>query len=724
MAAAQEMILKLLFNDDGTFVGLEEINKELQKVDDSTNQVEKSTKTLKQQYAELKKQQDKYNPGTEKFNELSVKMGELKDRMNDASDAVKGNTGPAIEGLNNSFGLMGEQLSNLDFEGLSQSLNLVTNNIKRIDTKALGDGLKAAFNAGVAGVKALGKAVLANPILLLVAAILSVIVYWKELSELVSGKGAMKQALQAQVTAYENQAKQLERINNLAKIQSKDAGQILKSELFILEVKKQQALAAYRLALLEDDTAKIAEQRNALDDANAAIAMRREQSAKSINDYYNDALQNSEKQLNSDADRRKVNQEINSKISEAMDLQIALTAEIDKQKVILEQQKKLPGVLGDPKATQNEIDRLVEERKSYGKKVFYLDDVYRKEQLDALDKAEKDRLKALNDAHQAELNARRDFELQLRNEIFKTTATQDEYEIEMLTQQYDKKKEDAKKNKADLLLVEEWYTNALSELLLSQAEREYQIEQEKNKKLLDKKKEIHDKEQELATAYNDRRNAIDDELANAKLSAQDLELQAVQNHYLALIAEAKYFGRDTQILKDQQLKEELAITKKYADAEAQLRVDTIKQGLDALTALNDSFTARTEKTAKRQFNVNKALNIAMSLVDTYAAIVKALNSSETVPTSVKIAQAVAVGVMGFANVAKIAKTQFGGMTPDTSMNQTGNADSTTQANAPAIDFSGGQFNPNGPGTVETYVLAGNVANALEARQKIIDQSYL
>jgi hypothetical protein len=722
--AAQEMILKLLFNDDGTFAGLEEINKELKKVDDSTTEVEKSTKNLKQQYAELRREQDKYDPGTEKFNELSVKMGELKDRMNDAADAVKGNTGPAVEGLRNSFGLMGEQLSNLDFEGLSQSLNLVTNNIKRIDTKALGDGLKAAFNAGVAGVKALGKAVLANPILLLVAAILSVIVYWKELSDLVTGQGKMKAELEGQVTAYENQAKQLERINNLAKIQSKDAGQILKSELFILEVKKQQALAAYRLALLEGDAAKISEQRNALDDANMAIMLRREQSAKSINDYYNNALQSSEQQLNSDADKQRINDEINSKMSEAMSLQISLTQEIQKQQLLLEQQRKMPNILGDPRATEQEIRRLTDERKGYTKQIFYLDEEFRQQQLDALDKAERDRLKALNDAHQNEINARKEFELQLRNEIFKTTATQDEYEIELLEQQYVKKKEEAKKNKADLLLVEEWYTNALSELLLTQSDRQYQIEQEKNKKLLDKKKEAHDKEQELATAYNDRRNAIDDELANAQLSAQDLELQQVRSHYLALIAEAEYFGRDSSILKEKQAKAELDITKKYAEQEAQLRVDTVAQGLSALTALNESFTARTEKTAKRQFNVNKALNMAMSLIDTYSAIVKALNSPETVPTSVKIAQAVAVGVMGFANVAKIAKTQFGGTSPDTSMNQGGNADSTTQANAPAIDFSGGQFNPNGPGTVETYVLAGNVANALEARQKIIDQSYL
>ncbi len=59
----------------------------------------KGIKTLKAQYAELKKQQDQFDPGTQKFNEISQKMGELKDRMNDAAEAVKGNTGPAIEGM-------------------------------------------------------------------------------------------------------------------------------------------------------------------------------------------------------------------------------------------------------------------------------------------------------------------------------------------------------------------------------------------------------------------------------------------------------------------------------------------------------------------------------------------------------------------------------------------------------------------------------------------------
>jgi hypothetical protein len=32
--------------------------------------------------------------------------------MNDAAEAVQGNTGPALEGMSNTFGIMGDQLSN------------------------------------------------------------------------------------------------------------------------------------------------------------------------------------------------------------------------------------------------------------------------------------------------------------------------------------------------------------------------------------------------------------------------------------------------------------------------------------------------------------------------------------------------------------------------------------------------------------------------------------
>ena len=140
--ATQEMILKLSFDDEGTFTGLSDINQQLAKTDEATKAVEKSTKTLKAQYADLKKQQDQMDPGTEKFAKLSVEMGQLKDRMNDAAEAVKGNTGPAIEGARASFGMMGEQMANLDFEGLSQSLNLVSGNLARLKPEDISAGLQ------------------------------------------------------------------------------------------------------------------------------------------------------------------------------------------------------------------------------------------------------------------------------------------------------------------------------------------------------------------------------------------------------------------------------------------------------------------------------------------------------------------------------------------------------------------------------------------------------
>jgi len=724
MAAPQEMILKLLFNDDGTFVGLEEINKELKKVDDSTTKVEEATKGLKQQYAELRKEQDKYDPGTEKFNELSVKMGELKDRMNDAADAVRGNTGPAVEGLRNSFGMMGEQIMNLDFEGLTQSLNLVTANINRIDTKALGEGLSAAFRAGVAGVKALGKAIAANPLLLLASIIAGIIAYWEELTALfemyqANGVAKVKYYLEKSLEAMKKQEQSLTKQIALSKAygDSSFVQYRLQEQLLKNQIKQQET--QMRIAEISRDKEKLQESYNKKIELQNQLAV----NAASAQKEYNDGLVEAYGLLGDAQATELKKQQSTQKLNQLLD---------EANVKLKEQQALQANVTTEMGGAADFVASLGEQVKDNNEKVWKDADIFGIKQTEAdikllqdvIKKTEAQIEKEAADARQAKIDARNDFEQELRNDLFKSFNSADAYELELIRQQYEKKKKEAKKNGADLLLVEEWYTNAVSELLISQNEREYKLEQDKINKKLGLQKAYNDAYAQAMADEQTMIETIQESIYEGGLSAQELELKQVREHYLQLITEAEYYGQNAQVLKDKQAKAELDITKKYAEAETQLRVDTVKQGLTALTALNESFTARTEKTAKRQFNTNKALNIAMSLVDTYAAIVKALNSPETVPTSVKIAQAVAVGVMGFANVAKIAKTQFGGTSPDTSMNQTGNTDSTTQANAPAIDFSGGQFNPNGPGTVETYVLAGNVANALEARQKIIDQSYL
>ena len=70
--------------------------------------------------------------------------------------------------------MMGEQMMNLDFDGLSQSLNLVSANLARLKPEDISKGLKSMSDAGINAFKALGKAILANPILLISAILIAI----------------------------------------------------------------------------------------------------------------------------------------------------------------------------------------------------------------------------------------------------------------------------------------------------------------------------------------------------------------------------------------------------------------------------------------------------------------------------------------------------------------------------------------------------------------------
>lgn len=670
------MILKLLFNDEGTFVGLEEINKQLEKTDKNTTKVEETTKGLKQQYAELRKEQDKYDPGTEKFNELSVKMGELKDRMNDAADAVRGNTGPAIEGARASFGMLGEQLLNLDFEGVSQSLNLVSGNLARLKPEDISKGLKSMADAGVNAFKALGRAILANPILAVAAIVVGIAMNFEKI---VKHFPAMENALFGIDQKQREIAKNAQLQADAAKKAYDNA--LLQENAMRLQGKSEKEILEFKMKGLETSI------------KNGKINLEiQEQQAKA--------------QIDAAVRNQQILQQI---IRGALEVGAAglrlLTAPIE---AVLATANKISETLGFGKITatsiNEEITKLTEAGSKLGSELI------------------------VNPAEE-EKKLKESFDKQ-RTEIAQMESDYAGFKLSI-----NKIDSDAAKTKADLAAKElDEYNKAQEELtaILAKWEDE-RIAAELERAAYEK------------TAREDRLNdeeRIQEEIYQSSLSAQQKEINEVRNKYFELIRLADFYGQDSTSLKEAQAKAEAEIVRKYAEQEAkaneeknrkiledekavnEAKMKTASMGINSLIALNESFTARTEKTARRQFEINKALSVAAAIIDTYAAINSALKDPTPIPTSVKIAQAVAVGVMGFANVAKIVKTQFKGSTPDTS-NNTGTANSnTTTMNAPAVDFSGGNFNNNAPGTVETYVLAGNVANALEARQKIIDQSYL
>jgi len=742
--ATQEMILKLSFDDEGTFTGLEDINQELAKTDAATKAVEKSTKTLKAQYADLKKQQDQFDPGTEKFNQLSIKMGELKDRMNDAAEAVKGNTGPAIEGMSNTFGIMGEQLSNLDFEGLTQSIQTFSGNLARIDTKALSGGLKAAFQAGVAGLKALGKAVLANPILLLVAVIIGIIAYWEELTDLVSGKSKMLEGLKQQAEVLKSQEQALTRQLALQKALGAGAAQILRTELDILKNKQTQAETAMKIAYAEKDRAAFLEAQQSQLQAINELELRKvkintdaqallDKIRAGTDDQYNKQLLQNQafSEYKTRTEELGVLQQLNNERAAQLNNEIAAARRAGNNAladdlVLQRESLKLQNI--SLQSNKDEIWNAGEAAKSEVKTEKELEAIAKSKAAAAERKAKADaESKRIRDeavAVDKEITA-------IEKALADSKKTEQKREIDDLLAAQ-KVRKDA--YKADKRSAEDMRALNIAHSMELQLLLEKHAKANQEKSDVDKAKEteaaaerLHAKQQELIDlqAIID---AADEGNFQAGLSKQEQELMANNDYYFQLKTQAEAAGLDTAALTEEQARKENEIKEKYRKEDAANRMANIQQGfemaslgLDALMSLNDAAAKGNEASQRKTFERNKLMQKAQATIAMASGIVQQLAVPQDQLTGMNFVKAAALAAAGIANIVKINQTQFQGNTPSPSG---GNLNAPTGTNAPAIDFSGVNMQVNAPGGLETYVLAGNVANALEARQKIIDQSHL
>jgi hypothetical protein len=155
------------------------------------------------------------------------------------------------------------------------------------------------------------------------------------------------------------------------------------------------------------------------------------------------------------------------------------------------------------------------------------------------------------------------------------------------------------------------------------------------------------------------------------------------------------------------------------------RLDIASSGLDALSALNDAFTKKGQQQSKKQFQIQKALNYASAIIDTYGGINRALNDKTMPSTTARIIQASIVGAMGLANVIKIAKTEYGTASAPSGTNMSaggGDGGGTTAPSPANFDFISQQPNQQPP--LQAYVLGGQVSSNLEAQQLIQNQSRL
>ena len=199
----------------------------------------------------------------------------------------------------------------------------------------------------------------------------------------------------------------------------------------------------------------------------------------------------------------------------------------------------------------------------------------------------------------------------------------------------------------------------------------------------DRLKRIEDNEkahkQTLKDIENEFRAELETEtnLYNEQFyTQQGLEVLAVEDKYNRLIELAKQYGEDTTQLTFNRDKAVADINQKFAKEELQAKQANeqakIKMAGDALGAIGNFITAfakEDEEAQRKAFNLNKAVSIAQALVNTSLAVTAALTAGGNpikLATGAQFVEAGIAAVMGAAQVATIAKTEFqggGGSTP-------------------------------------------------------------
>jgi hypothetical protein len=283
---------------------------------------------------------------------------------------------------------------------------------------------------------------------------------------------------------------------------------------------------------------------------------------------------------------------------------------------------------------------------------------------------------------------------------------------------------------------------AVNRQVASRANTARQVQREVNtisKQIEAENKAIVAEEKADAKALSDFKKTLRDAEAVSETDKRNLELIKIQEHYDSLIAQASENNLITDELeaaRDEAKKikqkefddKDLAAQKATAAASAQitqLEVDAKQKALNGYAAALSSISG----VLGQESEAGKGIAIASSLINTYASITGQLKafSGKAIP-GYAIAQAIATGAVGFANVKKIASVKIpnskGGGGGATGSSPSGGASSqppsfnivgASDTNQLA-DAIGGQAQQ----PVQAFVVANDVTTAQSLQNNIVE----
>jgi hypothetical protein len=621
-------------------------------------EIQDNSKSLKQQYREavqeLQKVAAAYGETSQQAAEAAKKAAGLKDRIEDTNDAIKAFKG---EGA---FIALGKSVSSVasGFSAVEGAMGLVGVESEKLQetmlrvqsAMALAQGLEGLEDAGRAfkqlgsvainALKGIKGALAATGIGLFVVALGTVVAYWDDIKEAVSGvsdeQTKLNEKTSANLEASEAKVSALDKQDNILKLQGKSEKEIL--QLKITEL---------------DATIKIAEtnleNQKATKKAQVEAAKRNRDILIGILDFLtipiNTLLQTIDKIagfVGQDTGLSKWFKNLKKETAELIFDPEETASEGDK--AIKAAEEKLTELKNQQAGFKLQIKQINEEASKSSQDIA-------KDELDKKLQAEKeynDKLTAYYDAIEAERQSKitnsKEKELQ---EI--SNKYEELYALADAAGQSDK--ELIAKQQAEINAVNEKYALLDAEAMRKAKEEANRLRIEQENALLDQIEQIQ--EQNFQNS----------------LTEQQREIQAVNDKYFALEEAAKGNAEQEKIIAEAKAKEIEDIDKKSKEKQIQqeneLRQKRLQLTASAFTAIGDligSFATKSDKDARKQFQIQKAFNLAAAVTNTAMAVTGALTAGGNpikLATGAQFVEAGIAATVGAANIVKIASSKFG-----------------------------------------------------------------
>ena len=277
---------------------------------------------------------------------------------------------------------------------------------------------------------------------------------------------------------------------------------------------------------------------------------------------------------------------------------------------------------------------------------------------------QKERIANAKEYSQNRLNAERELE-DLQAERMQEGV---EKELHLNRLKYKRLIEDLKTNE-DLTKEErEKFQQQYTHSLMSSNIEIVKANQEKNDKIKEDNKKKEEDELKALNAFNDKKDALEISLMTEGDEKKKAKAQFDFEQRIAQLESEGLYTIEIEKKLKQQLVDDLEKIDTDAKDKEKKREEELKDAkvaiagsvLSSLSSLTDTFAGKSEASQRRAFNINKAIGIAQATMNTSQAVTKALaETTDPTPTqSLRIANAVAIGLAGVAQVASIAKQKF------------------------------------------------------------------